>query len=257
MSYRQTSNSGGNNSQLRALLDMASIIMLLMIVAVVLMALIINENYEKDVVSEQPSALNAQRPVGSALRVQVSWDANFDSQLSVGETCRTKQDVGFTPHVRPQECSSADVDMWVVRVQENGNQLFYAARGQADKLFSSSPDDKGFERNEDKTFLRYEQMVAQFALLPPGSYHIVVDLFQPDIYLPSRNVKVCGVAVFREGVPEHQHELFNGCVEVSIGGSAPQTVTVVSFEVDGDNNLVPGSVSYDGNFSLETEFYTK
>ena len=257
MFHRRYESLSGEFQMWRAILDLVTILMVCFILIDALMVLIIDQENEEEVLSDEPKALNAMRPTGAALRTQVSWDANYLRQITLNETCKTPQDVGFAPHVRPQECSTADVDLWIVRVEKNGNQLFYSARGQADKLFSSTLDDKGFERNDQETLFRYEQLVAQFGLLPPGTYHIVVDLFQPDIYLPTRNVKVCGTALYREGEPEYQLELFNGCVEVSIGGSAPQTVTVVSFEVDDNNNVARSSVRYGDPFSLETGFYGK
>lgn len=259
MFTRQFKVDDGEAESMRMQIDVKTLLMFILLIIAGLLLLIynINSDGEKDTPSDEPKALNAERPTGTALRTQVSWDANFLTQLSLDETCKTPRDIGFTPHIRPQECSSADVDLWIVRVEQNGNQLFYSARGQADKLFSSTLDDKGFEQNDQASLFRYEQLVAQFGLLPPGTYHIVVDLFKPDIYLPTRNVKVCGTALYREGEPDHQLELFNGCVEVSVGGTAPQTVTVVSFEVDDDNNVDPSSVRYGNSFSLEKGFYSK
>lgn len=239
----------------RALIDMASVKLFLYILTAFLMIIIVKNSTDRTITSDDPNQERAQRPTGVALRTQVSWDANMTGNLDRGEECKTPADRGFQPHLRQQECSSADVDLWVVRVKEDGAELFYNSRGQADTLFSATPDDRGFERNEDATMFRYEQLVAQYALLPPGRYHIVVDLFQEDLHLPNRTVKVCGTALYKEGSPD-QRELFEGCVEVATSRFAPQTVTLVSFTIDAENDLVVTSVDRASSYSLDRGFYS-
>lgn len=257
---RYGNHADGELENLKSQTDVKTLMFFIMLIIAGLLLIIFNMGKaDSDDVpqTEQTADARAFRPTGIALRAQVSWDGNLAGEsLKPGESCLTINDVGFYAPHRAPECSSADVDLWVVRVMPNDNQLFYGTRGLADTLFSATADDRGLERMENAPSFRYEQLISQYSLLPPGRYHIIADLFQPDIHQPNRNVKVCGAALFREGEPD-QNELFNGCVEVSIGGAAPQTVTLASFTIDANNQLVAGSITHGEAFSLEGSFYNK
>lgn len=228
---------------LRARVDVR-VLMFFVRILVVAVLLIMPTAAQKGHVDGKETSV-AFRPVGVPLRAAISWDADLDKAygLKPGMFCPKKGDLGFDPTHRPPECSAADVDLLMRRVTPQGVVMFYSTRHAfVDALIAFTPDDRGIVHNADPTTIRAEQMISQYPVLPPGTYTVNADLFEPDVYLPQKAVKVCGMVIYNEGVKDSQKVLFKGCKSLQAKGNHPREATLVSFIIDENGHLVNSSV---------------
>jgi hypothetical protein len=239
---------------LKSMVDLKTLLFfafLIIVAALLVIYPIVSENVgDKD-------SVTSYRPAGVGLRVQITWDKNLNEEdiLQPGEVCAKPGDPQFHVNNRPRECSSADVDLWIKRVPKKGNPILYHAGLESDTLFSSTPDDRGIMAGQNNTTFRAEQLMAQYAYLPAGKYIVGADLFQPDRLTPHQPVGVCAMVLFNEGMDD-ELVVYKGCKNLSVTDSAPQEVTLVSFEINSLHKIILSSVDTVTQYPIAEPHYS-
>ncbi len=247
--FGAASDEAETTNNIKALLDQKWVLFFgLLIVAASLILVYFAK--VSDTLGTDDTAL-AERPARVALRAQVSWDGNMNEAyaLGVGERCPQLDEAGFNPKRLPPECATSDVDLWIKRITPEGKEVVYNHRvADTDVLMVFTPDDRGSINQVHEgtgepiyTTVRAEQLMSQYAYLPPGRYIVNADLFRPEIFDESHITRVSGFIVFNEG-QDSEVELYKGQKEISTTSRAPREVTLVSFTINADNELVPESI---------------
>ncbi len=260
--FGTASNEAEANNNMKALLDQKWVLFFgLLIVAASLILVYFAK--VSDTLGAEDTAL-AERPGRVALRAQISWDGNLNNAyaLKVGERCMQIGDSGFNPRKLPPECATSDVDLWMMRITPHGKEVVYNHRiADTDSLMIHTPDDRGSVNQTHEgtgdpiyTTVRAEQLLSQYAFLPPGRYVINADLFRPELFDESHITRVSGFIVFNEG-QESEVEVYKGQKEISITSRAPREVTLVSFTIDANNELVPESIDTTTQYPFVVQRY--
>jgi hypothetical protein len=249
---------------------MSALVFFLLIIVVALLMLYTPENAGGQSVSSWPA--------GTPLRFEARRDFNLQGGYLSSGSClevdgerlgdrkhfveskgrrKIKSEFEHVYRNRPFECSSADHDLYVRYVDQNGtvfDVISHSSVNSAEGAFvNSTPTAESsgkvpYRDHIQTQMFRTEEYTYRHRYMKPGTYYFNVHLASADYYTPNWDVKLGVYLIFAEGT-EQEQVVFADFITLN-GEDGNREKTVASFQVGQDGNIIPDSIDYETQVAI-------